>query len=115
MATQDEVKWKQTAAELRQRMDRIHRSVLEKDVLQALLPLRAAAISRRASVPETAERERRFSSKSTAYAAAVDDPEAMGAQVRRIHVDGLMWSVPLLHPDDAERVTRAIGHQDFPY
>jgi FkbM family methyltransferase len=115
MATQDEVKWKQTAAELRQRMDRIHRSVLEKDVLQALLPLRAAAISRRAALPETAERERRFGSTSRAYAAAVDDPEAMGGQIRRIDVDGLTWSVPLLHPGDADRVTRAIGHQDFPY
>lgn len=115
MATQDQVNWKQTAGELRDRMDRVHRSVLEKDVLQDLLPLRAGTLASRSALPESRERERCFAAASPAYAAALQDEGTSADHIRRITVDGLTWSVPLVRPDDSTQVERAIGHQDFPY
>jgi FkbM family methyltransferase len=107
--------WKQTATELRQRMDRIHRSVLDKDVLRDSLPLRARTIAARAAAPEASQRELRFREASPAYVDAVADGSEETDSVRRIAVDGLTWWVPLVRPDDPVRVERAIQHQDFPY
>ena len=122
MAAQDDVKWKRMAGDLRdridrlqERMDRVHRSVLDKDVLHDLLPLRAATLARRSALPEARERERRFAGMSSAYAAALEEGGTSTRDIRRITLDGLTWSVPLVRPDDAAQVERAIGHQDFPY
>lgn len=106
--------WKQTATELRQRMDRVHRSVLDKDVLRDSLPLRARTLASRTAEPEVAEREQRFRAASSAYAAALAD-QATSEALHRITLDGLTWCVPLVRPDDPVRVERAIRHQDFPY
>src|SRR5687767_14176807 len=107
--------WKQTATELRQRMDRLHRSVLDKNVLRGSLPIRAGKLAARGAAPEAREREQRFSAASTSYAQAIEDDDAFAGCVRRIELDGLPWWVPLVVPDDAARVERAIRHQDFPY
>jgi FkbM family methyltransferase len=116
MSTRDETDWKKKAQELRDRADRLHRSVLEKDVLQRSLPLRAGTIAARARLSGNEERERRFAQGARAYADAVDvDAAVLAGDIRRVVVDGLHWSVPLVRPDDAARVERAIGHQDFPY
>jgi FkbM family methyltransferase len=115
MSTKDEVNWKQTAGELRDRLDRLHRSVLEKGVLRDLLPLRAGTLVGRSALPDSRERERRFAAASSAYAAALENQGTWADHIRRITLDGLTWSVPLVQPDDAMQVERAIGHQDFPY
>lgn len=116
MGTSEDLEWKQKAAELRERADRLHRSVLEKDVLQRSLPLRARTVATRRAQPGVRERERRFAEASPAYAAAIDvEDAAFTGSLRRIVLDGLTWWVPLVRPNDMERVERAVGHQDFPY
>jgi FkbM family methyltransferase len=116
MATSDAIDWKRKATEFRQRADRLHRAVLEKDVLQRSLPLRARTTRARSALPEVRDRERRFREVSPAYADAINaENPAYSDQLRRITVDGAPWWVPLVCPDDAERVERAISHQDFPY
>ena len=110
-----EAYWKQTAGEVRQRMDRLHRSVLDKDVLRRSLPLRARTLASRSGTPDARERERRLRELSLAYADAVDDKASFAECARRIAVDGLAWWVPLMRPDDPVQVERAIQHQDFPY
>jgi FkbM family methyltransferase len=116
MTARDEVDWKRKAGELRERADRLHRSVLEPDVLQRSQLLRAGTLATRSALPEVRERERRFALASPAYAAAIDAGDAVLARMlRRITVDGLNWWVPLLRPGDPAEVERAIGHQDFPY
>jgi len=111
----DAVDWKRKAGELRERADRLHRSVLDKDVLQRLLPLRAPTRARRSALPYVRERERRFREVSPAYAEQIDDDTPPGDGLHRITVDGLTWWVPLVRPDDPLLVGRAIAHQDFPY
>ena len=108
--------WKQKTLEVRTRADRLHRSVLDADVLRRSLPLRAPTVSARAAVPQVREQDRRFACGSPAYAAAIEAPDAaFDANVTRIVLDGLNWWVPLVHPDDAMRVERSISQQDFPY
>jgi FkbM family methyltransferase len=114
--------WKQTAGALRERLghvreraDRLHRSVLEKDVLRDILPLRAQTLAARSAVPEARERERRFHDASSAYREAIEDETSFADCVRRIALDGLAWSVPLVRPDDPVQAERAVQHQDFPY
>src|SRR5688572_17157878 len=96
--------WKQVATELRDRADRLRRSILEKDVLRDTLPLRAQTVARRAAAPEAQAREQRFLDASPAYATALADETSFADCVRRITLDGLAWWVPLARPDDAVRV-----------
>jgi FkbM family methyltransferase len=109
-----EIDWRQRANELSDRVSRLRHGILEKEVLQGTLPLRARTLEHRSRLPEVRERERRFRDTSPAYAAALDDRTAL-AGMQRITVDGLPWWVPLMRPDDPALVERALRHQDFPY
>lgn len=114
METRDEVHWKRKATELRERADRLHRSVLDKDVLQRTLPLRARTAASRSARPEVRERERLFREVSPAYVGQLDDTSSDG-RLYRLTVDGLTWWVPLAGPAAPDLVDSAIAHQDFPY
>lgn len=94
---------------------RLRRQVLEPDTLQALLALRTPVVARVSGKPEVQDRDRRFAAASTAYAHAVATPDEFEANIRRITLDSLAWSVPLLAPHDADAVARYLTHQDFPY
>jgi FkbM family methyltransferase len=111
----DGTDWKQKAGELRARADRLHRSVLEPDVLQRSLLVRAGTLASRTALPDVRARERRFREASAAYAEAIGGEAAIPDGMRRIAVDGLTWWVPLMRPDDPLLVGRAIAQQDFPY
>ena len=115
MITKDGVGWKQKAHALSVRADRLHRSVLDKDVIRGALPLRARLLAHRSALPESCERERCFRHVSPAYAQTVDNLAPPDARLRQITVDGLTWWAPLPRPDDAAQVARALHHQDFPY
>jgi FkbM family methyltransferase len=110
-----EINWKQMAGELRVRADRLHRSVLEKDVLRDTLPLRAQRMAGRSAAPDAVARERAFIDVSPSYAEAIAADTFLAGQMRQIMLDGLTWWVPLVRPDDPTHVARSIGHQDFPY
>ena len=94
---------------------RVRRQVLEPDTLQALFPLRAQVVARASARPDARARETQFAAASPAYAHAVASPDEFAANIRRITLDSLTWSVPLLAPHDPEAVARYLKHQDFPY
>jgi FkbM family methyltransferase len=100
---------------MRQRIDRLHRVVLDKNVLRHVLPLRLDGAAQRGRGPEARAREQRFQEGAPAYAAAMAAAEESARDIRRITVDGLQWSAPLMRPDDAASVERYLGQQDFPY
>jgi FkbM family methyltransferase len=100
--------------DLRQRVKRLHRRILDPDMLRAQMPLRWPAVRQLARGEAAMARERRFVAASPSYAAAAAS-SGMLPSSRRITLDGLAWTVPLTHPDDEELVARALGHQDFPY
>ncbi|MGE3401300.1 MAG: FkbM family methyltransferase [Vicinamibacterales bacterium] len=101
--------------DMRARLDRMHRVVLDKDVLRHVLPVRAAAVAGRSASPAARARERQFCDGAPAYAVALEQGSARTPQVRRITVDGLRWSAPLMRPDDEAAVQRYLAQQDFPY
>jgi FkbM family methyltransferase len=100
---------------LRQRLKRLHRRVLEPDVLRGLLPIRARAVRHASLQPDAREREQRFRAASPAYVAVLDDPAAFAVDTRVMTLDSLTWWVPLTAPDNPALVARAMKHQDFPY
>jgi FkbM family methyltransferase len=104
-----------TADRLRDRVDRLHRAVLDKNVLRGVLPLRVPLAKHRASLPEAHQRERRFRESSRAYRAVFDGAPAADPHVHEAVLDSLRWSVPLPQPGDPALVARALEHQDFPY
>lgn len=106
---------KQRIEEMGRRIDRLHRSVLEPDVLSGLLPVRARTLGHRSAQPDARARERRLREASASYARAVDDSQTLAEQTRVIDLQGLRWWVPLLRPDDEAHVERYLTHQDFPY
>jgi FkbM family methyltransferase len=106
---------KQELRTLRARLDRMHRVVLEKDVLRHVLPLRAEAARGRSAAADARARERRFREGAAAYVDALDRPASATPQIRRMTVDGLQWSAPLMRPDDDAAVARYLAQQDFPY
>jgi FkbM family methyltransferase len=100
---------------LEQKIQSLHRTVLEKDVLRGMLPIRARAAARRSAAPDARQREQRFREASAAYAREIASTETLSPSTRVISLDSLTWWVPLLRPDDPTAVERALGHQDFPY
>jgi FkbM family methyltransferase len=100
--------------DLRQRVKRLHRRVLEPDLLRGQMPLRWPAVRRLASADAAVQRERRFANASPAYAAAAADTGPLASSLV-MALDGLTWTVPLTEPDNETLVARAMGHQDFPY
>jgi len=111
----DAIDWKQKARDLGDRVHRLHRSVLDKDLLRGLLPVRARTLPHRSSRPDARERERRLIEASRAYAGALEDATPWGGQTRAVTLDGLTWWVPLTRPGDPVHVERSLRHQDFPY
>ena len=101
--------------QLEQKIDSLHRTVLEKAVLQGLLPIRARVAALRSMAPDARQREQRFREASPAYAREIASAESLASSTRVISLDSLTWWVPLLRPDDPTVVDRALGHQDFPY
>jgi len=101
--------------DLRQRVKRLHRRVLDPDLLRGQLPLRWPAVRCTAAAPAAVDRERCFSQSSPAYAAAVAVSAGPLASSRVMTLDGLAWTVPLTEPDNEAMVARALGHQHFPY
>jgi FkbM family methyltransferase len=97
------------------KLDRLHRAILDKDVLRGRLPILARTAAHRSAQPDARERERRFVEASPSYANAIDDRESFAANAQKITVDSLTWWVPLVRPEDAALVERAVEHQDFPY
>jgi FkbM family methyltransferase len=106
---------KARVARLEQKNDSLHRTVLEKDVLQGLLPIRARIAAIRSMATDARQREQRFRTSSAAYAREIASDDPLAASTRVITLDSLTWWVPLLQPDDHTAVERALGHQDFPY
>jgi FkbM family methyltransferase len=106
---------RQRIQQLKERSNRLHRSILVPRVLKGLLPLRAHALAYRAGLAESQDREARFRTASASYVQALPDDQAFAGQTRVIDLDSLRWWVPLLHPDDAAAVTHYLEHQDFPY
>jgi FkbM family methyltransferase len=114
--------WKQRAIDLRTRLDqfearldRLHRSILDKEVLRRTVPLRARTLPARSAQPDARAREQRLRDGSAPYAEAVAGDLSLARDARRTTVDGLTWWVPLTRPDDPMLVERAIAHQDFSY
>ncbi len=101
--------------DLRHRVKRLHRRVLDPDLLRAQLPLRWPNVRRAAAAPAVRDRTARFRAASPAYEAACTAGSAPLAGMHAMTLDGLAWSVPLVHPDNPQLVARAIAHQDFPY
>ena len=100
---------------LEQKTHTLHRSVLDKAVLQGQLPIRARAAAYRSHQAEARARLDRFLASSSAYVRARADAEPLAHETRVIRLDSLTWWVPLARPDDATLVERSLGHQDFPY
>jgi FkbM family methyltransferase len=100
--------------DLRHRIKRLHRRVLDPDLLRAQLSLRWPSVRLAAAAPAVRERGERFAAASPAYAAA-RAASSPPAGLHAMTLDGLAWSVPLVHPDNPQLVARAIAHQDFPY
>lgn len=100
---------------LGRRIERLRRAVLEPQVLQGLLPLRARTLPHRSAAPEARERDARFRAVSPAYVAAFAATDTFAAQTRVVDLDGLTWWVPILRPDDEADVQRYLALQDFPY
>ena len=93
----------------------LHRRILDPDVLRGTLPFRASVVRQSAARPDARERERRFREVSASYAHTVDAREAIDPRTRVISIDSLTWWVPLVAPDDPDRVEHALTHQHFPY
>jgi FkbM family methyltransferase len=106
---------KEKIEELGKRIDRLHRSVLEPDVLRGLLPIKARLLPHRMCAPEARMREERFRAASESYVRTLADDLAFAANTRAMALDGLRWWVPLLRPDDEADVQRYMRHQNFPY
>jgi FkbM family methyltransferase len=100
---------------MRARLHRLHRVVLEKDVLRHVLPLRAQTTRQRSATADARAREGRFRAGSAAYVDALERPVIEPRHIRRMTVDSLQWSAPLLRPDDDAAVQRYLRQQDFPY
>ena len=106
---------KEKIEELGRRIDRLHRSVLEPDVLRGLLPIKSRLLPYRMRSPEARLREDRFRAASASYARTLADDNALAANARSMELDGLRWWVPILRPDDEGDAQRNMRHQDFPY
>jgi FkbM family methyltransferase len=100
---------------LERKIHNLHRSVLDKTVLQRLLPVRAATLAHRSASPDAQARLARFRAASASYSAPPDEAGGAPSYTRTIELDSLSWCVPLPHPEDPVLVARALGHQDFPY
>ena len=101
--------------ELRQRIQRLRRHVLEPGVLRAQVSYRLPMVRRLAARPEVCARHECFSKACRAYACAVETAGAPLPSSCKTMLDTLQWWVPLTKPDDPVVVERAIRHQDFPY
>jgi len=93
----------------------LHRSVLDKSVLQGLMPIRARTTAHRSAQPEARARWERFLRSSPAYEHALPDSPDLQHHARRIELDSLTWWAPIARPDDPVLVERALRHQNFPY
>jgi FkbM family methyltransferase len=100
---------------LEEKIQSLHRTVLEKDVLRGLLPIRARGAAWRSGAADARQREQRFAEASPAYAREIASHETLGASTRVIQLDSLTWWVPLARPTDPDAVQRALRGQDFPY
>jgi FkbM family methyltransferase len=101
--------------DLRQRVKRLHRRVLEPDLLRGQMALRWPMVRHLAAGDAAVARKHRFADLSPAYAAAAAAAGAPLPSSRVMTLDGLTWHVPLTEPDNEAMVARALGHQDFPY
>jgi FkbM family methyltransferase len=106
---------KEKIEELGKRIDRLHRSLLDPDVLQGLLPIKAGLLPRRMRAAEARAREDRFRAAAEPYVRTLADDSAFAANMRAMQLDGLRWWVPLLRPDEEADVQRYMRHQNFPY
>jgi FkbM family methyltransferase len=101
--------------DLRQRIKRVRRRVLDPNLLRAQLSLRWPSVRQAAAAPAVRHRVDRFRAASPAYGAACAADGRPLASIRAMTLDGMTWSVPLVHPDKPQLVERAVAHQDFPY
>ena len=106
---------KEKIKELGKRVHRLHRSLLDPEVLKGLLPIKAALLPHRTRTPGARARDERFRAASASYVRALADSDAHDTHMHAMVLDGLRWWVPLLRPDDEAEVQRYVGHQDFPY
>jgi FkbM family methyltransferase len=99
----------------RDREKRVRRQVLEPRTLRAVFPLRAKVVARAGARPEAKARECQFAAVAPSYAHAVKSPDEFTGNIKVTTLDSLVWSVPMIAPDDSEAVARYLKHQDFPY
>lgn len=100
---------------LEEKIHSLHRTVLEKDVLRGVLPIRARGARLRSAAADARQREQRFLEACPAYAREVASAETPAGAVRIIQLDSLTWWVPLARPTDPAAVERALNGQNFPY
>ena len=105
---------KEKIEELGKRIDRLHRALLDPDVLQGLLPVKAKLLPHRMRSADARARDERFRAASESYVRAMAD-DSPAPNMRAMDIDGLRWWVPLLRPDDEADVQRYMRHQNFPY
>jgi FkbM family methyltransferase len=106
---------KEKIEELGKRIDRLHRSLLDPDVLRGLLPIKSKLLPHRSLADSARLREERFRAASRSYARTLADEDAFKANTRVMDLDGLRWWLPVLRPDDEADVQRYMRHQNFPY
>lgn len=106
---------KEKIEELGRRIERVHRSVLEPDVVRGLLPIKSKLLPHLMRASEARTREERFRAASPSYVQALADDDAYTQNTRVMTLDGLRWWVPILRPDQEADVRRCMGQQDFPY
>jgi FkbM family methyltransferase len=84
--------WKQRSRVV---SEELRRRIPSPAVLRDLIPARAAAARRRASLPESRDRHERFLEKSGAYRSAVAETATTHADVGAVEICGLNWSFPI--------------------
>jgi FkbM family methyltransferase len=98
---------------LSRRVHSLHRSVIDPDVLQGLLPLRVAAARQRAGGAEAREREVTLRRVAAPYVSCAE--REFGSAARATTIDGLTWWVPVTRPADAAYTERYVAKQHFPW
>ena len=72
---------------LGKRIGRLHRSVLEPDVLRGLLPIKSRLLPHRMRAPEAQLREDRFRAASESYVHTLADDAAFAANARAMELE----------------------------
>ncbi len=95
---------------------RLRAAVPSWALVRHALPLRLGSARARAAQAVARERERHFAQASPAYARAIGGEAApAGARLARTVVQGLSWTVPVMHEGDEQADSAWMRKQKFPY